>query len=271
MQNNGRQNQSGNVTIGREWVKPELSNFYHKFFPILLRMRKGIIMPRLRIYAAVKTAATLLTFAVAFAWLGSAQGSAQGALTLTATPDAVAVYNTPIPNSTFTYKLTGFANGDTQATACKGSVELTTPAKQGSAVGIYTINVGGNLSCKGYKITINTGELHITPATLKIVPVSVANVPAGSQVQPYSYNCYFNESLVGTNNCGDNYPITGNPTITTTATTHATQTRGVVVFTAPAGSYDLHATWGSLKSTTGNYTFAFPSGSTLTIVVATGK
>lgn len=228
-------------------------------------------MPTLRMRAAIKSAATLFTFAVALAWLGSAPGAAQGFLTLTATPDAVAVYNTPIPNASFTYTLTGFANGDTQAKACKGNVELTTPAKQGSPVGIYTVNVGGNLVCKGYKMAINTGELHIKPAILKIVPDSVSNVPAGSQVQKYSYKCYFNETLVGTNNCGDNYPVTGNPTIGTTATIHATTTPGIVVYTAPAGTYDLRATWGNLKSTTGNYNFAFPTGSTLTIVAAAAK
>lgn len=224
-----------------------------------------------RIHSSIKIFATLLVVAAAITPLAHAQNPAPPPLTLTATPNAVALYNTPIPNSTFTYTLTGFANGDTQASVCKGAVELTTPAKLGSPVGIYTVNVGDTLACKGYSIVINTGELHIKPATLKIVPVSVANVPAGSQVQSYNYNCYFETTLVGTNNCGDGFPIEGKPTFVTSATSHATTKPGVVVYTAPPGTYELHATWGSLKSTSGNYTFAFPTGSTLTIVEAAAK
>jgi len=211
-----------------------------------------------------------LFFAISIAQSALAQGSALPKLTLTASPDAVAIYNTPIPNASFTYTLTGFLNGDTEAKACTGSVQLSTPAKQGSPVGIYTVNVGGNLSCPKYNIVINTGELHIKPATLTIVPVSVANVPVGSELQKYSFNCYFDSKLVGTNNCGSDFPITGGPTYVTTATTHATTKPGVVVYTSPAGTYDLHATWGSLKSVSGNYTFAFPKGATLTIVPAAG-
>ncbi len=221
-----------------------------------------------RFRSGINTFAAFFITAAAITPSAVAQNPAPPQLTLTATPNAVALYNTPIPNSTFTYTLTGFANGDTQASVCKGAVELTTPAKQGSPVGIYTVNVGGTLACKGYSIVINTGELHIKPATLKIVPVSVANVPAGSQVQSYNYNCYFETTLVGTNSCGDGFPIEGRPTYVTAATSKATTTRGVVIYTAPPGTYDLHATWGSLKSTSGNYTFAFPSGSTLTIVPA---
>ena len=223
-----------------------------------------------RIHLVLRTFAILLA-AAAISSSAVAQNPAPPPLTLTATPYAVALYNTPIPNSTFTYTLTGFAKDDTQASVCKGDVELTTPAKQGSPVGIYTINVGGTLACKGYSIVINTGELHIKPATLKIVPVSVDNIPVGSQVQSYSYNCYFDTTLVGTNSCGDGFPIEGRPTFVTTAESKATTTRGVTVYTAPPGTYDLHATWGSLKSTSGNYTFAFPSGSTLTIVPAEAK
>jgi hypothetical protein len=203
--------------------------------------------------------------------LAQSGAAAQNTLTLTASPYALALYNTPIPNATFTYTLTGFVNGDTESKACTGSVELSTPAKQGSPVGIYTVNVGGNLSCANYKIVINTGELHIKPAMLSIVPVSIANVPAGSQLQTYSYNCYFDSKLVGTNSCGSNFPISGGPTYVTTATTHATTKPGIVVYTSPTGTYDLHATWGSLKSVGGNYSFAFPTGSTLTIVPAAAQ
>jgi hypothetical protein len=144
-------------------------------------------------------------------------------------------------------------------------VVLSTPATQGSPVGIYTINVGGSYSCPGYYLVVNTGELHITPATLTIVPVAVS-LPYGSQVPAYSYNCYFGATLEGTNNCGS-YGITGTPTIATTATKRASSTPGVSFYTSNVGTYALNSTWGSLKSTSGNYTFAF-SPSTLTLTTS---
>ena len=185
-------------------------------------------------------------------------------LTITATPNATAVYNTPLPNSTFTYTVTGWINPNDQA-LCTGSVVLSTQATQGSSVGIYTINVGGTYSCPGYNLVVNTGELHITPATLTIIPVAVS-LPYGSQVPAYSYNCYFGTTLEGTNNCGS-YAITGTPTITTTATNRASGTPGVVYYTSNVGTYALNSTWGSLKSPSGNYTFAF-SPSTLTLTTS---
>ncbi len=185
-------------------------------------------------------------------------------LTITATHNATAVYNTPLPNSTFTYTVTGWINPGDQA-LCSGTVVLSTPATQGSSVGIYTINVGGNYSCPEYYLVVNTGELHITPATLTIIPLAIS-LPYNSQVPAYNYNCYFGATLEGTNNCGS-YGITGTPTITTTATKRASNIPGVVYYTANVGTYALNSTWGSLKSTSGNYTFTF-SPSTLTLTTS---
>jgi hypothetical protein len=183
----------------------------------------------------------------------------QAPLTITATPYATAVYDTAVPNATFTYTIAGWVGTDTQNNVCTtpapGGVTLSTPATDGSPVGIYTINVTPTMTCNGYYFVINTGELHITPAILTIVPVSTT-VDYAQQVPTYSYNCYLNGTLEGTNNCGS-YGITGGPTLTTTATIRATTTPGVVIYTSPIGTYTMNASLGSLKSTSANYTFGF--------------
>jgi hypothetical protein len=206
-------------------------------------------------------------------------------LTITATPYATAVYDTAVPNSTFTYTISGFVTqfGDTQNSVCStpapGGVTLSTPATDGSPVGIYTINVTPTMTCTGYYFVINTGELHITPAVLTIVSFAPAaginpidTVNYAQQVPTYSYYCYTNygtgsQTLVGTGNCGS-YGLTGGPTLTTTATIRATTTPGVVIYTSPIGTYTMNASLGSLKSTSGNYTFGFGTA-TLTIIPTT--
>jgi large repetitive protein len=191
-------------------------------------------------------------------------------LTITATPYATAVYDTAVPNSTFTYTITGWLGTDTQNNSCSvpspGGVTLSTPATDGSPVGIYTINVATTMTCTNYYFVINTGELHITPAVLTIEPVSTT-VNYAQQVPTYNYKCYLGATLEGTNNCGS-IGITGGPTLTTTATIRATTRPGVVIYTSPIGSYTMNASLGSLKSTSGNYTFGF-STATLTIIPTT--
>jgi hypothetical protein len=129
-------------------------------------------------------------------------------------------------------------------------------------VGIYTINVStSGFACAGYTYVINTGELHITKATLTIQPVSVTQVYDG-QVPSYSWTCYFGATYLGTNTCGSQ--VSGNPTIDTTATTRASKTPGVVYYTSNVGTYYLNAFLGGLTST--NYNFTFPSDvSTVTL------
>ncbi len=203
-------------------------------------------------------------------------------LTITATPYATAVFNTPLPNSSFTFTITGFLGNDGgdgfggSNNVCTGAPTLSTPATQGSNVGIYTINVStAGFSCTGYTFVINTGELHITPATLTITPAA-DSVIYDSQVGTYSYACYFGATYLGTNSCGGGpYPITGAPTITTTATVRASKIPGVVYYTSNVGQYSMKTALGSLKSplppggSYPNYNFAFATvANNLTITTA---
>lgn len=206
-------------------------------------------------------------------------------LTITASPSATAVYGSTLPNSTYTYVITGFVGNDGSGflsndgvtgasfggsnVVCSGQPVLSTPVDGQSnpypAMGIYTVNVStAGFACTGYAYKINTGELHITPATLTIQPVAVS-LPYGSRVPTYQYNCYLNGTLLGTNTCGTGATaVTGAPTITSTASARASSTPGVVYYTSNVGAYNLNPTWGSLKSSTGDYTFKFQSN-TLTL------
>ncbi len=61
-------------------------------------------------------------------------------------------------NPTFTYTMTGFVNGDVQATATSGSPSLTTTATATSAAGTYPITVAvGTLTSANYSFAFVNG------------------------------------------------------------------------------------------------------------------
>ncbi len=65
---------------------------------------------------------------------------------------------------TFTYKMTGFVNGDTQKTAITGVPKLTTTATSPLKAGSYIITVTKNtLAAKSYKFTLVSGKLIVNP------------------------------------------------------------------------------------------------------------
>ncbi|MDR3741939.1 MAG: MBG domain-containing protein, partial [Terracidiphilus sp.] len=72
-------------------------------------------------------------------------------------------------NPTFTYTMTGFVNGDTQATATTGAPSLTTTATTSSSVGSYTITAAaGTLASTNYTFTYANGTLTVSVAPLTI-------------------------------------------------------------------------------------------------------
>src|SRR6202000_945111 len=67
---------------------------------------------------------------------------------------------------TFTASISGFVNGDTQATAVTGSAALTSTDTAASPVGTYPITAAaGTLAAKNYTFTYTAGTLPITQAT----------------------------------------------------------------------------------------------------------
>jgi sugar lactone lactonase YvrE len=74
------------------------------------------------------------------------------------------VVGQPVP--TYTASITGFVNGDTQASAVTGSPALTTSPAIPSAVGVYPITAStGTLASTNYTFTFTNGALAIQSAT----------------------------------------------------------------------------------------------------------
>ncbi|WP_433984963.1 MBG domain-containing protein [Tunturiibacter empetritectus] len=76
-------------------------------------------------------------------------------------------YGTADP--TYTATITGFVNGDTQASATTGSPSLTTTPAAPSAPNVYPITAAiGTLASTNYSFTYNPGTLTITKGTLTV-------------------------------------------------------------------------------------------------------
>ena len=93
----------------------------------------------------------------------------QAVLTVTA-KNASRVYGAA--NPTFSYTITGFVDGDTQATATTGAPSLTTTATRTSPLGSYVITAkAGTLAAKNYSFRFENGTLTITPIGTAATPV----------------------------------------------------------------------------------------------------
>ncbi|MBB5343303.1 MBG domain-containing protein, partial [Tunturibacter empetritectus] len=170
-----------------------------------------------------------------------------GTLTVTKAPLAVTASSFTIPygtaDPTYTATITGFVNGDTQATATTGAPSLTTTPAAPSAPNVYPITAAtGTLASTNYSFTYNPGTLTITKGTL--------TVTAGSATKVYgAANPAFTASATGAVN-GDTFTFSE----TTTATT-----------ASPVGTYNIVPT--AAGSNLGNYTVTYVNG-TLTVTQA---
>jgi Concanavalin A-like lectin/glucanases superfamily/MBG domain/MBG domain (YGX type)/Bacterial Ig domain len=82
---------------------------------------------------------------------------------LTITANASKIYGQPLPIFQATYS--GFVNGDTAATAIKGSFRIETTATQTSPVGSYPLFVRRNkASADNYWMRLVEGKIDVTPA-----------------------------------------------------------------------------------------------------------
>src|ERR1019366_6282474 len=151
-------------------------------------------------------------------------------------------------NPTFTGTVTGFMNGDTQASATTGTLVFTSSATPTSAVGVYAI-IGSGLSSQNYSFVQAAGNstaLTINPATLSYTATSASRLYGAS-----------NPSFAGT--------VTGfvNGDTQTSATT------GTLAFTSPAtatsavGSYAIDGAGLSAS----NYIFAQAAGNSTALTI----
>jgi hypothetical protein len=112
-----------------------------------------------------------------------------GTLTIKQAPLTVAatnlsmIYSSTIPP--LTYGITGFVNGDTQASATSGAPTLSTTASSSSKVANYPITVGlGSLSATNYSFVLQNGQLKVTKATPVIAWSTPAAIPFGTALSP---------------------------------------------------------------------------------------
>ena len=161
-------------------------------------------------------------------------------LTVTANSQSV-VYGTAL--APYTYTMTGFVSGDTQATATTGSPSLTTSPATPKNVGTYTITAAiGSLAASNYTFTFVNGSAVITKATLTVTANS-QSVVYGTALAPYTY------TMTGF--------VSGDTQAT--ATTGAPSLTTVPATPTAVGTYPITAAIGSLAAS--NYMFTFVNGS----------
>jgi Astacin (Peptidase family M12A)/Bacterial Ig-like domain (group 3)/MBG domain (YGX type)/Chitobiase/beta-hexosaminidase C-terminal domain len=175
---------------------------------------------------------------------------AAGTLTISrATLTVAAANKTMIYGSftpVFTYTITGFANGDTAATATTGTPAFSTSASATPIVGTFTITPAiGTLIAANYTFKFTNGTMTVTKAPLAIAANNVSAV----YNQPLPALTF---STTGFANGDTASVLSGTPTETTTA-----------VPGSNVGSYPISITVGSL--TAANYYFQFmPASLTIT-------
>jgi filamentous hemagglutinin family protein len=121
-------------------------------------------------YAITASGATAANYAISFAPGTLTVG--QGLLTFTA-GDAARTYGAA--NPAFSFGVSGFAGGDTAATAFTGAPVLSTTATQASGVGTYAINIlRGTLASANYGFAFVPGTLTVSraPLTAVVAPAS---------------------------------------------------------------------------------------------------
>jgi major membrane immunogen (membrane-anchored lipoprotein) len=179
-----------------------------------------------------------------------------GTLTVTKAPLKVTANNLSkvygSSNPPLTYTITGFVNGETQATATKGLPALKTTATISSRPGSYLITVtAGTLTAVNYNFSFGNGALTVTKASLKVTASNLSKV-YGSPNPPLTYT------------------ITGfvNGETQTTATKGLPALKTTATISSRPGSYLITVTAGTLTAV--NYNFTFVNG-TLTVTKASLK
>ena len=162
-------------------------------------------------------------------------------LTVTANNETT-VYGTTRPP--YTYTITGFVNGDTQATATTGAPSLSTSPATPTLPGTYAITTAlGTLASTNYSLTLVNGTLTITKPTLTVTAANASRAYGAA-------NPTFTATATGAVN-GDTFTFTGSSTTTPAS---------------PVGTYPIVplATGANLA----NYTVVYVNG-TLTVGQAT--
>ena len=156
-------------------------------------------------------------------------------------------------NPAYTYTITGFASGDTQANSTTGAPSLTTTPATPVNQGVYPVTVAaGTLASTNYTFTfVSSGSLSISPVLLTLTSNNVSTT-YGSANPAYTYTV---TGFVGSDTQAN--ATTGAPTLTTSPATPVN-----------AGTYTITVGAGNFNANNGNYTFTLVSTGALTIAKA---
>ena len=162
--------------------------------------------------------------------------------------DASRTYGTA--NPTFTSTITGFVNGDTQASAVTGAPSLTTTATAASPVGIYPIAAAvGTLAAANYTFTFVNGTLTVNKATPGSGGATAVTVSSSLNPSTYGTSVTFTAALptdaTGTVTFLDGATSLGTGTITSGIAT-------LTISSLTAGTHSITAQYGGDT----NYTVA---------------
>jgi hypothetical protein len=178
-------------------------------------------------------------------------------------------------NPPLTYTMTGFASGDTQASATSGQPSISTTANSNSPVGNYTITAAlGSLSSADYQFSFVNGTLTVTKANQTITFGALANKTFGDADFAVSANASSGlaVSFAASGNCtitGSTVRITGAGSCTLTAS----QAGNTNYNAAPnvAQSFTINKASSTTTVTVGNATYdGNPHGGSATVTGAGG-
>jgi hypothetical protein len=193
-------------------------------------------------YAINATAGNMTSKAYSFTTVSGVLTVTKAVLSITPT-SLTMVYGAKLPGLTFT--MTGFVNGDSQSTACKGAPLLATTAKAGSAAGSYPISAAlGTITASNYSFRFVAGTLTVQKAVLTVTANSLT-MKKGAAVPKLTY------TAKGYVNGDSAAAVKGAPALTTTATS-----------ASKAGSYAITIAVGTMSAA--NYQFTLVNG-TMTV------
>ncbi len=164
-------------------------------------------------------------------------------LTVTATNQSIS-YGEPVP--ALSYSISGFVNGDAQATTVHGSAVVTTIASQKPGAGVYALTATqGSLSAGNYSFAFVSGVLSVQKAVLQVNPANTS-MTYGSAMPKFTYTM---AGFVNGDSAGS--AVSGLPALIGGANSRSTP-----------GTYAIHAALGTLAAR--NYSFSF-GGAQLTV------
>jgi hypothetical protein len=136
-------------------------------------------------------------------------------------------------NPTLTYSMTGFVNGDTQASATTGQPTITTTADGASATGAYSIMAAlGTLAAADYQFTFVNGTLTVMKSDQAINFGALATKTYG--------DADFSVSVTASSGLAVSFAASGNCTVSE-STAHITGAGACTITASQAGNTNYNA------------------------------